>query len=103
MTNDSDDVVGFAARLERRLRSVQQGTATPAGVAAPPEVAGFARAPVPTPAPPPAEVAALQDAEELAALSGRFDPRELLDTTLSETSRQAVLGRLATACTVRPP
>lgn len=44
----------------------------------------------------------LREAEELAAVSGRFDPRDLFDETVDEETLQTVLSRLAPQCVIEP-
>ncbi|HZG53384.1 MAG TPA: ATP-binding protein, partial [Pyrinomonadaceae bacterium] len=44
----------------------------------------------------------LREVEETAALSGRFDPRELFDASINEELRQTALSRLAPECVIEP-
>lgn len=52
-------------------------------------------------APSPAE-SLLRDAEELAAVSGRFDPRDLFDEAVEEETLQTALSRLAPQSVIEP-
>jgi hypothetical protein len=44
----------------------------------------------------------LREVEEVAAVSGRFDPRDLFDESVDEEMRQTVLSRLTSRCVVEP-
>jgi hypothetical protein len=87
----------FSAGIEARLRSINSSSELA-------ETVTSATLPVPQLTLPVGEVIAgpLRHAEEQAALSGRFDPRDLFDPDVSEDVRQIVLSRLVLDCSIEP-
>ncbi len=89
----------FAASIEKRLRTLRTNDEVPE--ATPP--VEFAKPQI-IPASPSEgreEIEILlRGALELAAVSGRFDPRDLFKGTIDEETQQIVLSRLASACEI---
>ncbi len=104
MTDQNTNATEFAARIERRLRALRSSDDTRQGnlqaqianAAGPNFDADVAQASS-------AVIEAIfQEAEELAAVSGRFFPRDLFRADVDEETRQQVLSRLAPNCVIEP-
>ena len=93
MAEKSTVALSYFERVEKRLRALAVGAADEA-LPDPVTMTVDAVADL-------AEVESrFQASEEIAAVSGRFEPASILDGELSEATRQGVLSRLAAACVV---
>src|SRR5262245_24545671 len=101
MNDQSAIAIEFAAGIEMRLRSMKSTGETSAADMAPATTSPQSIADSSTETRSYIETL-LRDAGELAAVSGRFNPRKLLDASIAEETRQIVLSRLAQSCAIEP-